>query len=896
MTVFFMPSKTRRAGAAGRLRPNGVGRRISRAITAVTTALLLAFSLSGVNSTAAVAATQSRPKCPDVLLIGARGSGETDQRSAGLGPEVQTLYKQLETDLKGKLSVQSLSVNYTAAAVDVLKPTAIEIKAIGAALLLAPGAAVVEIAAAKEVYKVRHLDPFLSSIDEGLTSAMQELSIRAALCPSTRFVLAGFSQGAMVMHQLLLRLTDTPNSALFQRVAASALIADGDRVKGTSALSYWSSKTAPAAEGIESFFLNGGRDIPMQPPTYNICNAGDIVCDFSFPATVINRTKAIDIHLSYVNTQLVKGVGTSIAKQLLATVLGRRDHLVISPETATILLSESQTYTAEGFDNSNKSKGDVTASTTFSISPDGSCAGAVCTASQPGVHTVTGRNSSKLSYATLNVQPAPVLDHVVLSPPSRSIAAGGSQTYTAAGFDASNASLGDITGSTTFSIAPDGSCTAAVCTASTPGAHTVTGTIQGKNGTATLTVEPNQPAAGLSSVQRVAEGPDATSALRTDGTVWAWGYNGSGQLGNGTTTSSAVPLKVTGLTGVQDITETGDATFALKVDGTVWAWGSNFAGELGNGTTADSAVPVQVSGLRNVQSIADTDNAGFAVKTDGTVWAWGANFNGQLGNGTTTDSAVPVQVNGLTGVQQITAKDGSVFALKTDGTVWAWGSNGSGQLGIGTTTDSATPVQVRGLTGVKSVTAAGSFSLALKLDGTVATWGYNFDGELGNGTTTNSAIPVQVSGLGGVESISAASFGPIVLKTDGTVWDWGYNHFGGLGNGTTTNSAIPVQVSGLAGVQKIDGGRNSGFAIRDDGTVWGWGQNNGLFGSATTADSSVPVQILGLANVRYLNVDTFGFAVKSDGTLWAWGYNVDGRLGIGAGTTNTFVSVPVQVQ
>jgi parallel beta-helix repeat protein len=166
---------------------------------------------------------------------------------------------------------------------------------------------------------------------------------------------------------------------------------------------------------------------------------------------------------------------------------GTLDHIVISPASATINAGGSQAYTAQGFDAANNSLGDVTASTSFTISPDGSCSGASCTASAPGAHTVTGNDGGKTSTASLSVVAGP-LDHLVLSPASATISAGASQPYTAEGFDSAGNSLGDVTSSTTFTIAPNGSCTGASCTSTTAGAHTVTGTKSGKTGTASLTV------------------------------------------------------------------------------------------------------------------------------------------------------------------------------------------------------------------------------------------------------------------------------------------------------------------------------------------------------------------------------------------------------------------------
>jgi len=243
-----------------------------------------------------------------------------------------------------------------------------------------------------------------------------------------------------------------------------------------------------------------------------------------------------------------------------------------------------------------------------------------------------------------------------------------------------------------------------------------------------------------------------TVALKTDGTVWVWGYNGAGQLGVTTTETcsysapcSSIPLQVSGLMEVTDISGGGRHTTALKADGTVWAWGWNGFGQLGDGTTIDSTTPVQVSGLTDVIAIAAGTYNTLALKTDGTVWAWGWNEYGQLGDGTTIDSPTPVQVNGLTDVTAIAASGFHSIALKADGTVWAWGDNRSGQLGDGTTDGSTTPVQISGLTDVTAITAGYTHTIVLESDGTLWAWGNNVFGQLGNVTiNTFTSTPVQV--------------------------------------------------------------------------------------------------------------------------------------------------------
>jgi len=209
-------------------------------------------------------------------------------------------------------------------------------------------------------------------------------------------------------------------------------------------------------------------------------------------------------------------------------------------------------------------------------------------------------------------------------------------------------------------------------------------------------------------VTAIAGGGVSGYALKSDGTVWAWGNGGYGQLGNNSIADSHVPVHVYGLAGITAIASGYFSGYALKSDGTVWAWGYNAYGQLGNNSTTYSHVPVQVSGLIGITAIAGGSYSGYALKSDGTVWAWGSNLYGELGNNSSTNYSrvpvlVPVQVFGLTGVTAIDGGGASGYALKSNGTVWAWGHNDAGQLGNNSTTDSHVPVQVSSLTDTEPI-------------------------------------------------------------------------------------------------------------------------------------------------------------------------------------------------
>lgn len=275
---------------------------------------------------------------------------------------------------------------------------------------------------------------------------------------------------------------------------------------------------------------------------------------------------------------------------------------------------------------------------------------------------------------------------------------------------------------------------------------------------------------GTSDAKSAVVGLARTFALGA-GTARGWGTNGFGELGNGTTTATATPTLVTGLAGATAINSAkgGSHSSAIKSDGTLWSWGYNWAGQLGDGTTINRSTPVLVGGLTGVIAAASGGYHSVAVRSTGAVWAWGANWHGQLGDGTTTDRLRPVQVAGLASVASVAAGDNHTVALKGDGTVWAWGENWHGQLGDGTNTRRTKPTQVMGLSGVTAIKTGGRHTVALKRDGTVWCWGANWVGQLGDGTTTNRNSPVQASGLTGISAISGAA----ALKADGTAFVWG---------------------------------------------------------------------------------------------------------------------------
>jgi len=348
------------------------------------------------------------------------------------------------------------------------------------------------------------VDLFTASIDEGVATAFDELNNQAARCPSARFVLAGYSQGAMVMHQLLLRLTDQANTGLLGRIADTALIADGDKKRVTAAVTFGTA--GRAAEGVRSALSVGERDIPTKKAasTYDICNRDDPVCDFS-SQTIVHWEAANAVHVRYTDDPVVARVGSLIGAHLLANAA-----------VSTTALPDAQVGV-------------------------------------PYSATLAGTGRAPLHWAALTALPAGL----------------------------KLAAVGQITGTPISAAEGMAYVTVSVTDAAR---HQATGqvTILVKGADLPLPTTPPPP------------GCATTCGVR------AWGDNGYGQFGNGTTKGSAVPVSGPGLTSVTAIAGGSVNGYALKSDGTVWAWGDNSDGELGSGTQTNSTVPVRVSGLTGV--------------------------------------------------------------------------------------------------------------------------------------------------------------------------------------------------------------------------------------------------------------------------------------------------------
>jgi len=362
-------------------------------------------------------------------------------------------------------------------------------------------------------------------------------------------------------------------------------------------------------------------------------------------------------------------------------------------------------------------------------------------------------------------------------------------------------------------------------------------------------------------------GNNYTMAIKKDGTLWAWGYNQFGQLGDGTRTyyeyddelnatlinndkSKSNPVKI--MDDVIQVCAGYSNTMAIKSDGTLWAWGRNDDGQLGDGTKETKVSPVKI--MDDVVQVSTNSNwyssiytYTMAVKKDGSLWTWGNNDYGQLGDGTKTyfyydddenyimidnNKSSPVKI--MDDVVQISAGISYAMAIKKDGSLWTWGNNEFGQLGDGTTESKLSPVKI--MDDIKLVYMGNNYAMALKKDGSLWSWGINIYGQLGDGTVTtykndyypiidsviennDKSSPVKI--IDDVAQVYMRNNYTMVIKNDSSLWAWGKNDKGQLGDKTIEHKSSPVKI--MENIKEVffDGGCAKVKKI--DGSTWMWG-------------------------------------------------------------------------
>lgn len=700
--------------------------------------------------------------CQDVVFVGARGSGEAaDAATANMGEHTHLAFQEFVTALTNK--PRTYRVGYWAATSHSPRPVS--------DLPDAP-------------------DRFIQGIDDGVAETLAFLTHRMDRCPSEHFVLAGYSQGAMVMHRVMWQLESTQRLAPLDGIV---VIADGDRVPNQGGQAYGTSSRDVDARGVafsgdpsSGTYGATRRDVPdvLSARFHSMCDRGDVVCDAGYDGPR-------QINGPYVHKRHYLKVDDVTAKVMRAVgrATGSRSPTPAMSITAPLRFTAAIGIPYDLALTTNQRGGRNGAAVVWTLAEGGLPPGFVLNTDGKSLRVdarLAGSFSFALRATDRNGQWVEGTFDVTVTP------VGGGRAFVS-----KSVSVGHRH----------------ACALTTGGAVYCWGAnSQGQlgNGTTTDAMTPVSVTGLTGGVTAIAANYNHTCAVTSEGGVLCWGENDYGQLGDGTTTGANEPVSVVGLrTGARAVATGPEHTCAVGRRGALSCWGRGHLGQLGAGSTASSTVPVPVTGLgRGVTAVATGDGHTCALAGGGAL-CWGGDYFGTLGNGTRVNSAVPISVPGLaSGVDSITAGNFHTCAVKDDGRALCWGDNDSGQLGDNlathvpgpypANTSSAVPVPVTGLAAEVMQISGGLFhTCALTRGGAAFCWGRGTGGELGNGLMADSAIPVAVTGLaGGVRNIAAGWGRTSAVSSVGGILSWGFNFSGQLGNGNSTDWGVPVPLLG----------------------------------------------------------------------------------------------------
>jgi len=359
-----------------------------------------------------------------------------------------------------------------------------------------------------------------------------------------------------------------------------------------------------------------------------------------------------------------------------------------------------------------------------------------------------------------------------------------------------------------------------------------------------ITSVPRTVAFYLTSLRSVSAGEEHIVALRENGSLWAWGINSHGRLGDGTTTNRHAPTRIDTDANLVYASAGYTHTVAIGADGSIWAWGQNDWGQLGGDAASPSLFPVRVYSPAAGSAGWTTVSAGrehtVALRDDGSLWAWGRNLHGQLGDGTTTTRRAPTRIGTDSNWASVSAGRTHTVATRTDGSLWIWGANWTGQLGTGMLVDSNVPVRVGTDSNWASVSAGRWHTVGVRTDGSLWAWGGNGAGQLGDGTTTNRHSPTRVGAYYTWASASAGSFHTVAVRTDGSFMAWGRHLERQFDAGAVDRTYFPTRMASGYYWAFVSAGWDHTAALRMDGSLWLGGIPGTAALAALPAETAIP--------------------------------------------------------
>ena len=683
------------------------------------------------------------PACPDVMVIGARGAGEapsdwtndsayTSDPNHGAGAAVYSLYQDIGSADSG-LTYSLYPVVYPAEPVFKGNPPVI------------------------------YPNPVLAGDAQfGAKTIAMDIETTDIACGHTvHYILAGYSLGAWAVHDALHQLS----AAQLGEIAGVALFGDPLFLP-----------LSPIVREYKLADIYPGLGVLLDPS------------DVSIPTAVTSRTGSWCLPADPVCQALGNPAWHAEA---VACAIDAANHNAALP-CAHLDYPGAETAAGAAFLKPSLPSASLWPHLTSTAPPSG-------TVGEPYTWTAAAAPAATYTWTSVGALP-PGLTFSAAGVLSGTPTQAGDFTFS---ITATGAYGRSVTGSVTVTIA--GTATSIWATVST-GSNTTCatrtdGTLWCWGSTTTeLTATPFQ-VGSATSWATVSVGNGPACATRTDGTLWCWGDNTYGELGTGDTTSEVAPTQVGSATSWATVSvssgDTGPFTCATRTDGTLWCWGNNGSGQLGTGDTTNRLTPTQVGSATSWATVSTDQDDTCATRTDGTLWCWGDNTYGQLGTGDTASELTPTQVGAATSWATVSVGNAFACAVSTGGTVWCWGYNGSGQLGTGDTTNRLTPTQVGSAISWAAVSArGGDNTCATRTDGTLWCWGDNGDGQLGIGNTTSELTPTEAGSATSWTTISGGFlYYECATRTDGTLWCWGFNGSGQLGTDNNTTELNPTEVS-----------------------------------------------------------------------------------------------------